>query len=66
MHLQVDVYAFGVVLNEMVGREVPFAGMSVMEIRSTVLSGGRPDVPLSCPRQLQVRACAVSSSAVSC
>mmetsp|Transcript_9618 Transcript_9618/g.23858 ORF Transcript_9618/g.23858 Transcript_9618/m.23858 type:complete len:304 (-) Transcript_9618:391-1302(-) len=50
---KVDVYAFGVVLNEMVGREVPFAGMGVMEIRSTVLSGGRPDVPLSCPRPLQ-------------
>lgn len=55
MSLQVDVYAFGVLLNEMVGREVPFAGRTVSDIKSAVLGGGRPDVPLSCPRVLQVR-----------
>lgn len=51
---QVDVYAFGVLLNEMVGREVPFSGMGAMEIKQAVMAGGRPDVPLSCPRALQV------------
>lgn len=47
---QVDVYAFGVMLNEMMGREVPFGGCGVPEIRAAVLSGQRPDMPLSCPK----------------
>lgn len=47
---QVDVYAFGVMLNEMMGKEVPFGGCGVPEIRAAVLSGQRPDMPLSCPK----------------
>uniref|UniRef100_A0A7S0VEY4 Protein kinase domain-containing protein n=1 Tax=Polytomella parva TaxID=51329 RepID=A0A7S0VEY4_9CHLO len=50
---KVDVYAFGVLLNEMLGREAPFLGLDVPSIRSRVLAGGRPDVPLSCPRPFQ-------------
>ncbi|KAJ9515751.1 hypothetical protein QJQ45_008633 [Haematococcus lacustris] len=50
---KVDVYAFGVLLNEMVAREVPFSNMSVPEIRADVLAGKRPDVPMSCPSTLQ-------------
>lgn len=53
LHGQVDVYAFGVMLNEMLARQPPFAGMGVGEIRSTVLSGGRPETALSAPRVLQ-------------
>lgn len=55
VHLsQVDVYAFGVLLNEMVAKEVPFAGLPVFDIKNRVMAGERPDVPLSCPRVLQV------------
>jgi serine/threonine protein kinase len=50
---KVDVYAFGVLLNEMVGRQQPFKGWEVGQIVSAVLAGQRPDVPLSCPRPLQ-------------
>ena len=46
------MYAFGVLLNEMVGKEVPFSGMSVYEIRSAVAGGGRPSITLSCPKVL--------------
>ena len=36
MFHQVDVYAFGVMLNEMMAKQMPFAGMRVGEIRSKV------------------------------
>ncbi|GLC53675.1 hypothetical protein PLESTB_000775200 [Pleodorina starrii] len=47
---KVDVYAFGVMLNELVAKEPPFAGMPLPEVRAAVLAGKRPEVPLSCPR----------------
>jgi hypothetical protein len=47
---QVDVYAFGVLLNEVIGKEPPFAGLGVLDIRNAVLEGKRPDIPLSCPK----------------
>ncbi|MEW5302152.1 MAG: hypothetical protein WDW36_004960 [Sanguina aurantia] len=50
---KVDVYAFGVMLNEMMGKEVPFGGCGVPEIRAAVLSGQRPDMPLSCPKVVE-------------
>jgi serine/threonine protein kinase len=49
---KVDVYAFGVMLNEMMAKSPPFAGLGVPEIRNAVLSGGRPEVPLSAPKPL--------------
>ena len=50
---QVDVYAFGVMLNELMAKQQPFAGMGAGEIRSAVLSGGRPELALSAPRAMQ-------------
>jgi serine/threonine protein kinase len=38
---KVDVYAFGVMLNEMLGRRVPFAGQAAADIRQQV---GKPDL----------------------
>lgn len=56
---KVDVYAFGVMLNEMLARRIPYDGLTVVDIREKVLSGGRPDVSLSCPRPLAdiIKAC---------
>jgi serine/threonine protein kinase len=47
---KVDVYAFGIVLNEMDTRKMPYTGMGVAEIKASVLSGQRPEVSLSCPK----------------
>ncbi|GAX84108.1 hypothetical protein CEUSTIGMA_g11531.t1 [Chlamydomonas eustigma] len=50
---KVDVYAFGVMVNEIMAKEVPFGCMGAAEIRSTVLSGGRPELALSAPKPIQ-------------
>ena len=47
------MYAFGVMLNELMAKQQPFAGMGAGEIRSAVLSGGRPELALSAPRAMQ-------------
>ena len=44
---QVDVYAFGVVMWEMVCRAVPFAGWDPLDIKSFVTDGKRLEVPRS-------------------
>ncbi|PNW80273.1 hypothetical protein CHLRE_08g384900v5 [Chlamydomonas reinhardtii] len=49
---KVDVYAFGVMLNEMIAKEPPFNGVPLLEVRQAVLDGKRPDIPLSCPKVL--------------
>lgn len=46
---KIDVYAFGVILNEMIGRRVPFDGLSNGEIKRRVISGERPEILMSCP-----------------
>ena len=47
-----DVYAFGILMWEVLTRELPFGGMGAGAIRAAVLSGERPEVPLSCPTGL--------------
>ena len=47
-----DVYAFGVLMWEVLTRELPFGGMGAGAIRAAVLGGERPVVPLSCPTVL--------------
>lgn len=47
---KVDVYAFGVLLNEMFSRRKPFGETSQpAEIREKVVAGGRPEMALSAP-----------------
>ncbi len=41
----VDVYAFGVLLNELFTGEIPFMGLDVPKIRDRAVSGERPHVP---------------------
>ena len=51
---KVDVYAFGLVLWEMLAREVPFDGMLPGDIKAAVVDNKeRPAMPLSCPRSVQ-------------
>lgn len=54
-----DIYALGVVLNEMGARRQPFDGLPPGEIRAAVLAGQRPEVPLTCPKPLSelIRQC---------
>lgn len=49
---KVDVYAFGILLNEMIGRRIPFDGVADSEIKRRVINGDRPEVSLSCDRRL--------------
>mmetsp|Transcript_14727 Transcript_14727/g.33394 ORF Transcript_14727/g.33394 Transcript_14727/m.33394 type:complete len:180 (+) Transcript_14727:3-542(+) len=48
----VDVFAFGVLLNEMFAREVPWDGYRPMEIKEMVLQGERPPTPKTMPQLL--------------
>lgn len=57
---KVDVYAFGVLLNEMFTRERPFGELQEPSaIRAKVLDGGRPDLFRGGPQGLQdlIQAC---------
>eukprot|EP00727_Mastigamoeba_balamuthi_P005751 m51a1_g1796 putative serine threonine kinase (1102) ;mRNA; f:418404-422879 len=40
-----DVYSFGMVMYEVIIRDVPFKGVNAMTVVSTILAGGRPEVP---------------------
>jgi serine/threonine protein kinase len=46
---KVDVYAFGILLNEMLSRKPPFTCSDPGRITELVLSGQRPDVPAMLP-----------------
>jgi serine/threonine protein kinase len=45
-----DVYAFGVLLNEMLCRAPPFAGLDEQRVNGLVTGGRRPEVAAGAPR----------------
>lgn len=47
-----DIFALGVVINEMISRRLPFDGQLLGDVRTQILAGQRPDIPLSCPKGL--------------
>jgi serine/threonine protein kinase len=49
---KVDVYAFGVLLNELLARTSPFAGLDPARVTDLVVSGQRPDLASKAPAAL--------------
>jgi serine/threonine protein kinase len=54
-----DVYSFGIVLWQLITREVPFATMTPIQTAYAVAEGHRPDIPSSVPEPLRhiIQAC---------
>lgn len=48
-----DVYSFGIVLWQLITREVPFATMTPIQAAFAVAEGRRPEIPPSTPQRLQ-------------
>lgn len=56
---KVDVYAFGILFNELLTRKVPYCGIEASRISDLVLAGQRPDIPTTVPRPVAsiIQAC---------
>ena len=54
-----DVYSFGIVLWQLITREIPFSTLSPVQTAYAVAEGDRPTIPTSTPEPLQriIRAC---------
>ena len=51
-HEAADVYSFGIIMHEIVSRQVPYKGMNAAQVSVAVLTRGmRPPVPPHCPSQ---------------
>ena len=49
----IDIYAFGMVIWEVLTRKQPFAGSNFMNISLEVLAGERPPIPSDGPNELK-------------
>ncbi|XP_013405886.2 probable serine/threonine-protein kinase drkD [Lingula anatina] len=47
-----DVYSYGIVLWEMLTRQIPYDGLSMYQVLERVRSNQRPSLPPSCPESL--------------
>ena len=61
-YLEADVYSYGIVVWEVIAREVPYNGINPMTIPMRVIKGERPNlgqIPSTCPESLKtlVRMC---------
>jgi serine/threonine protein kinase len=56
---KVDVYAFGILLNEMFCRRPPFSGVEPQRVANLVQRGDRPEIAPSIPADLKalIQAC---------
>merc|ERR1711879_1068121 len=48
-----DVYSFGIVMWEVLTRNVPYADQTFMSVALEILDGKRPDVPSDCPPEFK-------------
>lgn len=48
-----DVYSFGIVLWQLVSREIPFANLTPIQAAFSVAQGQRPEMPLSAPDRIR-------------
>lgn len=44
-----DVYAYGILMWQMLTRKLPFAGRNFMGVSLDILEGRRPQIPQDCP-----------------
>lgn len=56
---KVDVYSFAMTCYEILTGKIPFEGTLRKEVQSTIMNGGRPELPSSCPSLLSnyIRRC---------
>lgn len=55
----VDVFAFGVIMWELIALKIPHSGLNVGSVVSRILSGQREEIPRSCPGPIAdiIRSC---------
>jgi serine/threonine-protein kinase CTR1 len=52
-NIKVDVYAFGILLNEMLSKQPPFGAVGLARLHARVLAGERPIVSPNVPEDLK-------------
>lgn len=50
---RVDVYAFGIIMWEVLTRREPYSGRNFMDVVLEVIAGQRPHIPSDCPESFE-------------